>query len=244
MRIFIVSDFHLKFNEKLEDKERLQRVLEFLTSLENKADMLILNGDIFDLWYAWNSVIIRGYFPILKKLSELQEKGVRLVMTAGNHDFWFKDFLTKEIGVEVYPKSFVEVLDGNNIFVNHGDWFTANDWRYKLFRSLVRNKLVMKFFELLHADIALGIGKMLSRSSRDRKMAPKLKQRKESGLVKFAKKALDKYDIVVLGHSHSPKLEKYKNGIYVNSGDWIEHNSYIKITDGKLELLEFKTKEK
>jgi UDP-2,3-diacylglucosamine hydrolase len=180
----------------------------------------------------------------LKKLSELQEKGTRLVMTAGNHDFWFKDFLKNEIGMEIYPKSFIEELDGNKIFVNHGDWFTANDWRYKLFRSLIRNKLVMKFFELLHPDIALGIGKMLSRSSRDRKMPPTLKRRKEEGLVKFAQKALEKYDIVVLGHSHSPKLEKFENGIYVNSGDWIEHNSYIKITDGKLELLEYKTKEK
>lgn len=244
MIIYIVSDFHLKFKENAEDKKRRECVINFLDNIKDEVDILILNGDIFDLWYAWNSVIIRGYFPILKKISELKENETRVVMTAGNHDFWFKDFLEKEIGIEIYPKSFIEIIDGKRYFINHGDWYTANDWRYKCFRAMVRNKVIMKLFEILHPDIALGLGKLLSRSSRDRKIPKKLQIRKEKGLEKFAQKALSNYDIVVLGHSHSPKIIEYDNGIYVNSGDWIEHNSYIKITNGSIELLEFNTKER
>ena len=236
MRVYIASDFHLKFSENEEDSARRKRVLSFLESLVGKADLLILNGDIFDIWFVWKTVIIKGYFPILKKLADLRENGCRIVFIAGNHDFWFKDFLEEELGFEIFQDKFSEIIDDKNVFVSHGDLFTSNDFRYKLFRKLVRNKIIMKIFEIIHPDIALNLGKFLSRSSRDTKIPKAIQRRKESGLDKFAKQKLKNYDIVILGHSHLPKYVEYENGIYLNSGDWIVHNSYIRMLEGKIEL--------
>jgi len=239
MRVYFASDFHLKFTKKNIDTEQYNKIISFLDSIIGNADLLILNGDIFDLWFVWKTVIIKGYFPILKKMADLRENGCRIVFIAGNHDFWFRDFLTDFLDVEVYPDSFSETIDGMKIFVSHGDLFTTNDARYKIFRSLIRNNFFKKIFELFHPDFSLALGILLSRSSRDRKSHPELERKKEEGLTKFAKHKLQDYDLVVLGHSHAPKLIKYENGYHANAGDWVAHQSYLKMIDGKLELCEY-----
>lgn len=240
MRVIIASDFHLKFHENEEDLQRKNRVLNFLDSLIGEIDLLILNGDVFDLWFTWKNVIIKGYFPVLKKLADIKEKGCRIVFIAGNHDFWFRDFLTNFLDIEVYRNSFIEEIDGNKILVSHGDLYTSNDWRYKLFRSLVRNRLVMKIFELLHPDLALGIGRLMSRSSRKKRTSKDLTIKREKGLIKFARKQLKIFDIVIMGHSHLPKIEKFENGIYANAGDWILNNTYLEMIDGEIKLIKYK----
>ncbi len=239
MNIYIASDFHLKFVENEEDKIRKNKVIAFLESIRGKADVLILNGDIFDLWFTWKKVIIKGYFPFLKKLADLKESGCRIVFIAGNHDFWFRDFLTDYLGAEVYHETFTEMLDDQKIFVAHGDVYTANDMRYKIFRAGIRNSIVMRIFESLHPDFALSIGQKMSRSSRDREIPEKLKVKKEAGLTNFAMKKLKDYDIVVMGHSHSPKKVEKENGVYLNSGDWIKNFSYVQINNGNAELKKF-----
>lgn len=244
MNIYIVSDFHLKYTLGAEDRERQDHVLSFLRSLIGKADMLILNGDIFDLWFSWQGVIIKGYFPLLKVLSDLNEHGCRLVLIAGNHDFWFDDFFTRYLQMEVYEDHFTADIDGLKIFVAHGDRYTSNDLRYHLFRSLIRNPVIRKIAHLFHPDLALKIGKTMSRSSRSRRISSSLKLAKEKGLERFARKQLHDYDLVVLGHSHAPRMTEYANGVYVNTGDWIIHDSYLNIRNGKIKLGKYESKEK
>lgn len=242
MRTIIASDFHLKFHENEEDILRRERVLYFLDSLIGKADLLILNGDVFDLWFCWKNVIIKGYFPILKKLADIKEKGCRIVFIAGNHDFWFRDFLTNYMDIEVYKNSFIEEIDGKKILISHGDLYTSNDLRYKLFRTLVRNRFMMFIFEILHPDFSLEIGKKLSRSSRKKRTARNLTIKREKGLIDFARKQLKNYDIVVMGHSHLPKILELENGIYANAGDWIINNTYLEMIDGNIKLIKWEKK--
>lgn len=240
MKIYIASDFHLKFKETIEDKQRREKVLAFLDNLKNKADILVLNGDIFDLWFAWNSVIIKGYFPILVKLDELRKTGCRLIFIAGNHDFWFSGFLAKQLQMEIYQDHFQENLNGINIYISHGDRYTTNDLRYKVFRTLIRNKFVMKMFAVFHPDLALWIGRKMSRSSRSKQVSPRLLQKREKGLLQFSQEKLKEVDLVIMGHSHLPKIEKMKYGIYANAGDWIINNSYIRIENKTIKLFNFK----
>jgi UDP-2,3-diacylglucosamine hydrolase len=96
----------------------------------------------------------------------------------------------------------------------------------------------MWIFEILHPDFSLSIGKMMSRSSRKKRVSNKLMINREKGLIAFAKKQFGKFDIVIMGHSHIPKLERFENGIYANAGDWVKHNSYLEMIDGDLRLNE------
>jgi len=230
---------HIKFSERQEDRDRRERAVEFFDSLKGKADMLILNGDIFDLWYDWNSVIIKGFFPILKKLADLQEAGCKLILISGNHDFWFGNFLPDYLKVDVHLNRYTDTINGKRILVTHGDLHTANDLRYHVFRTVIRTGFVRTIFGMIHPNISLWLGKQLSRSSRKRKVPKQLREAQEKGLSSFAEKSFSQFDIIVMGHSHKALRIDYPNGVYLNSGEWFFSNSFVKIIDGKAELCQF-----
>lgn len=241
MQVFIASDFHLQFAPDTEDERKRNEIaIEFLDFLRDKADILILAGDIFDLWYDWRNTIIKGYFPFLKKLADLKESGCRLIFIAGNHDFWFGDFLETYLGCELHMESFSETIDGKRIFVSHGDSYTNNDYRYRVFRFLLRHPVIRFFFSILHPETALHIGKAVSRTSRTRNPLPqKGNQHRTAGLDKSAEALSSSYDLVVFGHSHIPKQKENGKGVYINTGDWVSNNSYVHVSDGKIMLKHF-----
>lgn len=237
MLAYIVSDFHLKFFESDEDVERKKAVLLFFDHcIEKKINLLIMCGDIFDLWYSWKTVIIKEYFPILKKLADLRENNCKIVFIAGNHDFWFDDFLKKQFDIDVYQEYYTEIIDGKNIFAAHGDQYTKNDFRYKVFRKIIRSNFFKFTFELLHPNFGLALGRFMSRSSRSRKTGRKISESKEQGLFKKAEELFNDYDYVIFGHTHKPKFIERSGKFYVNTGDWLEHRSYAEINEGDIKL--------
>ncbi len=247
MRICVISDVHYKYAPKdASDRESGRIVLDFLKQAVGKYDMMVLNGDIFDLWFDWKFAIIKQYFPILHRLAEIGEHGCRLVLISGNHDFWFNDFFRDYLGMEVFNDAFKLRADGKKMLFTHGDLHTVNDLRYRFFRRLIRLKGSKMLFSLLHPDFALRLGAKLSRSSRFRQMTSLLQAKKSAGLSHFAEYKVQKkdYDLVCMGHSHRPELTEMKQGIYANSGDWARHRSYLEITDGIVALKYYKIKER
>lgn len=239
MRICMISDLHYKYiKPSAEDRENAALVLDFLDAAKGKYDLMILGGDIFDLWYDWRYTIIKQYFPLLVRLYALQQSGCRLVHICGNHDFWFGDFLPDYLGIELYQESFELFADGKKLYICHGDTHTVNDLRYKVFRKFIRLPLMQKLFGLLHPDLALGLGSLLSRSSRARKDLPELRDRKNAGLLRFASTMIHsgKADYVLMGHSHNPMVIRLGSGYYANSGDWISQHSYLEIISGVISL--------
>ncbi|MDD2332521.1 MAG: UDP-2,3-diacylglucosamine hydrolase, partial [Candidatus Cloacimonetes bacterium] len=131
--------------------------------------------------------------------------------------------------------------------------FTTNDLRYKVFRSIIRRRFAKHLYSILHPDLALGIGKTLSRSSRMRRLTRTDRELKLKGLEDYAHKQIQMHghDVVVLGHSHEPVISKIARGseesenygYYVNCGDWIKHYTYVIIIDGIPDLKIFEQKE-
>ena len=241
MRICAVSDVHYKYSLNTpEDQAQNHRVLAFFRSIVGEYDLLVLNGDIFDLWFDWKFCLIKQHFPLLKCFADITEAGCKLVYISGNHDFWFGDFFTEVLRAELVDDRYEIDADGKQMVFTHGDLYTVNDFRYKLFRSIIRLPFMKYCFSVLHPDFALRLGSALSRSSRKRKSPLWLRKKKTAGLELFASKLIQKgKDIVVMGHSHQPDLKDMGKGIYGNSGDWVRHNSYIKIIDGNISLCKF-----
>ena len=245
MRICIISDLHYKYSKLSKvDKENSDLMLSFLEQARGKYDLLILNGDIFDLWYDWKYTIIKQYFPLLVKLYEIRQAGCRIVHITGNHDFWFGDFLPDYLGVELVDESLEFIADGKKIYVCHGDTHTVNDFRYQSYRRVIRLPFMKIIFGLLHPDFALGLGSKMSRSSRTRKDSTALRNKKNEGLRAYARKLIKngRADYVIMGHSHNPELIKYENGFYANSGDWINHHTYIEIISGTIQIKHYNIK--
>ncbi|MDZ4181477.1 MAG: UDP-2,3-diacylglucosamine diphosphatase [Candidatus Cloacimonadaceae bacterium] len=246
MRICVLSDIHYKYSpDKSSDRENALLILSFLKESVGRYDLMVLNGDIFDLWYDWKYVLIKQYFPFLHLLANLRDAGCKLVHISGNHDFWFNDFLPEYLGMELYDERYILKADGKRMMFTHGDLHTVNDMRYKLFRRVIRQGWVKWIFASLHPDLALTIGKKMSRSSRLRRVSTILQNKKSSGLTHYATGQIKNkgFDIIAMGHSHSPSLTKIGQGCYVNSGDWMRAHSYVEINDGNVELKYYKHKE-
>ncbi|MDZ4121272.1 MAG: UDP-2,3-diacylglucosamine diphosphatase [Candidatus Cloacimonadaceae bacterium] len=243
MRICVVSDCHFKYHTvSAADHELNDTILAFFRSIVGEYDLLVLNGDIFDLWFDWHYCIIRQYFPLLKCFADIAEKGCEIVYISGNHDFWFGDFFPETLGIKIAIDGYSLTVDGKRMLFTHGDKYTVNDLRYKIFRSIIRLRFPQRIFALLHPDLALWVGASMSRSSRKRKSPPALRQKKTAGLESHAAAQLKKgYDLVAMGHSHQPCLKHLENGIYANSGDWLKHRTFIKIIDGIAGLHTFDT---
>lgn len=246
MKICVISDIHYKYKLKTpEDRENAAIVLEFLDDICGRYELLVLNGDIFDLYNEWEHLIIRQYFPLLHRLANIRDAGCRITYISGNHDFWFNGFLDKELGFELFQDKFELNADGQKMVFTHGDLYTTNDLRYQLFRRLIRMRLIKTTFNLIHPNLALKIGEKLSRSSRFREVSQTLLKRRGQGLKSWARQNIEKgkADIVILGHSHDPQIIQYDSGFYANAGDWLRNHSYLEIDSGKITLNYYKKKE-
>jgi len=66
------EEMEKQFVENIEDTKRRKNVIDFLESINDDADLLILNGDIFDLWYI--SKALRENFVLPFKMPTYSEK--------------------------------------------------------------------------------------------------------------------------------------------------------------------------
>jgi len=242
VRICVLSDLHLKFCElDTAEQERHQLILKLLERSIGKYDLMVLNGDIFDLWSETRNTIVKQYFPYLHAFARLREAGCRFVYISGNHDFWFGSFFRNVLPMDLHDEAFSLEADGKNMLFCHGDLHTVNDTRYQIFRKLIRSKVVKGIYDLLNPDLGLNLGKRLSRSSRLRRINPLHLAQKAAGLERYASLQIKQkgYDIVVMGHSHKPCLSKIGDGVYANAGDGVRSFSYVNIIDGNVELCNY-----
>ncbi len=93
----IVADAHISSRPGDSVSVALQR---FLVDVPKLGRHLVLNGDLFEFWFEYRSVIPRGVFPVLASLWEVVRQGVRLTVTGGNHDRWGGRFWREQMGAD------------------------------------------------------------------------------------------------------------------------------------------------
>ena len=165
---YFVSDIHLGAGTLAEQHKVERRFLDFLKQIEGDAETLFLVGDIFDFWFEYREVVPKGFTRVLGRLSELADKGVRIVMFTGNHDMWVGDYLTTECGIELYTKPQTFTIAGKELFVAHGDNMNIG---FKpilcLMNAVFRSKVLRKVASwLIHPDLFIRFGKWWSGKSR------------------------------------------------------------------------------
>jgi UDP-2,3-diacylglucosamine hydrolase len=102
-------------------------------------------------------------------------------------------------------------------------------------KKILRNRFNIWLYRKLPADWAIPLAKKVSRSSRhytsarDHTFAPDYEAYAE-------KKINEGFDLVAIGHLHLPIFKQFDNGIYINTGDFINHFSYVRLSGGKATL--------
>jgi UDP-2,3-diacylglucosamine hydrolase len=234
-----ISDIHLglKTREIEIKKERL--LVRFLEFAKNEALELFVVGDLFDYWFEYKKVYQKGYFRTLTALQDITEAGIKVHYFIGNHDFMHGDFFEKEIGAKLYDDPIERVLYGKRFFIGHGDGLVKNDTGYNILKKILRNKTLQTLYSWVHPDIGIAIASGTSKSSRE--YTSKKDYGEIDGLFEAAQNKIDDgYDYVVFGHLHERQYEKYKNGIYVNLGSWLDAPCYGIFRGDKFEIVDWK----
>jgi len=237
-KAYFISDVHLGLETPEREAAKQKRLLAFFDQAAADASWLFILGDLFDAWIEYRTVIPKGFHRVLSKLHDLTDAGVKVHYLVGNHDFWTRDYFSRELGINLHNESFDIELDGLKIHLHHGDGLDPRDHGYRFLRKVLRNRFSIWLFSWLHPDLGVALAKSSSKSSRSYTSAKEYAG--GDGMRVYAAGLLsDGTDIVIMGHRHVPHLETIGAGTYVNLGDWIMHNTYAVLADGGISLHEW-----
>lgn len=249
-KVYFLSDVHLGSCAFNDDKEREQKLVRWLASIQDNASDIYLLGDIFDFWYEYKYVIPKGFVRLLGKLAELSDKGVKLHFFIGNHDIWVRDYFEKELGMNVYLYDTVQEINGKRFYLAHGHRTGYRPWIVKLMHYVFHAGWVRRLYNCIHPTINYWFGLKWSKNNRlykhKQEDAEYLGEDKEF-LVQFAKtycKTHPDIDYFIFGHRHvmlDLMLSKTARVVYL--GDWISHFSYAVFDDDGLRLEMYEEKE-
>ncbi|HVF39147.1 MAG TPA: UDP-2,3-diacylglucosamine diphosphatase [Gemmatimonadaceae bacterium] len=229
---YVISDAHLGVASL--ETERL--LVGFLRGLRGRAGSLLINGDLFDFWFEWKSVIPRNSFRALAALDELTQSGMKVLWVAGNHDCWGDEVLRRDIGVDYHTGAWNGNLGGWNARVEHGDGLREREDRgYRMIKPVMRNRLAIKAFRALHPDWASWLANGSSGASRVHRARDEGR-----GLRAIAMTALERerdLELLIYGHSHVAALEQAPGGgVFANAGSWLDAPTYLIATPDRIEL--------
>ena len=101
-KTYFASDFHLGIPNLKDSHKRERLIVNWLNEIKEDAKSIFFLGDIFDFWFEYKKVVPKGFIRLLGKLAELSDSGTEIHLLVGNHDMWMKDYLIKEIGVQIH----------------------------------------------------------------------------------------------------------------------------------------------
>ena len=222
-----ISDVHLGSKGS-----NAEGVLALLKQYEPQT--LFLVGDIIDGWllkrkFRWP----QSHTNVIRKILSFSKNNTKVIYIPGNHDDFLREYGEFQFGnLEVHNEYI-----WNNTFITHGD----------LYDGVVK----LKWLGVLGSvgyDMAISIDRTLKSLGMKRSLSKFLKNKVkeavkfitsfEQELIRQAKK--HGCNTVICGHIHHPDDRMVDGVRYLNSGDWIENNSYITYNNGKYQVHEHK----
>jgi UDP-2,3-diacylglucosamine pyrophosphatase LpxH len=228
VKTLFISDVHLGNH-----KSQPSKLLEVLKKFEHEN--LIIIGDFIDLtslkkkfyWKTDHSVVIQ-------KILKSSRKGVNITYILGNHDHYLRG-LIEDGGINIgdiflCDKMVYKTSKGEKIYICHGDQFDGfirlhpfiyvlGDLAYEFSFSI--NKLYNLFRKLVGLEY-WSLSQYLKYKVKnavafinDFKILS-IKKLEETGC-----------DSIMIGHIHTPAIEKIKNKTYYNTGDFCESCSFL-----------------
>jgi UDP-2,3-diacylglucosamine hydrolase len=234
-QLVIVSDAHLGAAPAAVE----EAVFAFLERVPLLGDCLLVNGDLFDFWFAYRQVIPRRGFRVASALAALRRK-LPIVMTGGNHDRWGDSFWEIEAGIPFGGDSLRFDLGGRSVLAVHGDGLTEQHRGARFMHWLTRNRIALAGFRLVPPDLGFGLVDRLSGHLADSTRDPAILDRAAAAQRQWAEDRLRDepgLGLVVMGHTHRAALsEPFPGRHYCNPGAWMDGLHYAVATATTVEL--------
>jgi UDP-2,3-diacylglucosamine pyrophosphatase LpxH len=237
--IVVLSDLHLG-TYGCHAKELLQ----YLKSIRPK--MLILNGDIIDIWQFSKRYWPRAHMQVIKHIIGLIAQEVPVYYIPGNHDEMLRKFKDFQLGSLKITNKLSLTVNNNRLWIFHGDVFDVvmqhSRWLAKLgavgYDTLILINRAVNFISKKFNGKNISLSKKIKNSV---KGAVKFVNQFETTVTTIA--AENNYQYVVCGHIHQPEIRtmatKFGPVIYMNSGDWIENLTSLEYDGEKWSLYKY-----
>ncbi|MEQ7800996.1 metallophosphoesterase [Pedobacter sp. ASV1-7] len=241
--IAVISDVHLG-TYGCHAKE----LLKYLKSIKPK--MIILNGDIIDIWQFSKRYWPETHMKVVRKLMKFVVEGVPVYYLTGNHDELLRKFADMNLGTFHIQNKLVLELDGKRAWFFHGDIFDVtmqhSKWLAKLgavgYDSLILINSLVNWFLVSIGREKMSFSKRIKAQFKD---AVKFINGFENTAAELA--AENGYQYVVCGHIHQPEMRAIatENGAvtYLNSGDWVENLTALEYCDQSWKIFRYDQKD-
>lgn len=218
MKRIIISDTHIgtKFYKSSE-------LLSFLDTTE--CDELVLAGDIID--FIKIPVFTERCLQIIKKFGKYK----KIVYVVGNHD----EGLVGVVGKNLLGIDFVKRYDfeenGRKFRIEHGDQYD---------KGAIHNRIFVKFLSVIQNILEFTFEFDFTTWWTE----IQIKKHKLRSIINILRHH-PKIDVFIMGHTHIPEAliwvdENQNIKTYINSGDWVTHQTYVIVDDGVARLRKFK----
>jgi len=201
----------------------------FIELLKNGYNKLYLLGDVLDTWeMRLNSILVK-YASLIEFINSL---GTRVEIVKGNHDPNFEILKIVFYNNIVHKKNAYTMLDGNKVIMMHGHKW---DWVLPIYKFILdfflnpmygfsekhgldlRNRLRNKYYEIKYNIFTYNIISDIERRA--------------------VKEYKDKYDIIIMGHTHMPKIVDTPFCKYINCGCLVYKPAFIEYSNKKFKLV-------
>lgn len=243
--IVVISDVHLG-TYGCHAKE----LLHYLKSIKPKT--IILNGDFVDIWQFSKRYWPRSHMKVVKQITKMISKGVKVYYITGNHDELLRKFEGFRLGsFEIVNKLLLQLEGDEKAWIFHGDVFDItmkhSKWLAKLGAVGYDLLILLNRFVNYISEKILNKGKL----SLSKKIKNSVKKA-VSYINDFEQTAAEigihnKYSYVICGHIHHPQIRTVETAkgsiVYLNSGDWIENLTALEYCKGEWKIYQYKPEE-
>ena len=240
VEIVVLSDIHLG-TYGCHSKE----LLRYLKSIDPK--MIILNGDIIDIWQFNKSYFPESQLKILRRFLKYVSADIPVYYLTGNHDEMLRKFADFEMGSLKLQNKLVLELDGKKAWFFHGDVFDVtmqySKWLAKLgaigYDSLIMLNTFINYFLTKFGKEKMSLSQKIKASVKN---AVKFINDFENTAAEIA---IEKeFDYVICGHIHQAEKKLYSNEkgsvTYLNSGDWVESLTALEYNEKSWSIYQFR----
>ncbi len=243
VEVVVISDVHLgTFGSHAKE------LLKYFKSIKPK--MLILNGDIIDMWQFNKSYFPESHMKVLRRIMKFVTDGVPVHYLTGNHDEMLRKFADLDIGTFHLANKMILSLGNEKAWVFHGDVFDITMQHSKWLAKLG----AVGYDSLIHFNSFVNF--VLSRMGREKMSFSKKIKGSIKNAVQFmndfensaAAIAIEKgYQYVICGHIHHPVIREVRTEkgsvTYLNSGDWIENLTALEYNQGSWKIFSYDAKD-
>jgi len=239
VEVAVISDVHLGTYGC-----HAAELLKYLKSI--KPEILVLNGDIIDIWQFSKSYFPKEHMQVIKQITGMIAKGVKVYYVTGNHDEMMRKFVGFELGSFEIVNKIVLNLPAGRAWIFHGDVFDVTMKHTKWIA-----KLGGQGYDLLIVFNRF-VNRILEKTGREKISLSKKIKDSVKGAVKhannFEQTAADigidnEYNFVICGHIHKPEIREMQNSkgkiTYLNSGDWVENLTALEYNNGAWEIYHY-----